>query len=217
MEQIQTQLSNAGRAEKSAAQKPAIVFDFGGVLMDWDPRYLYRKLFDSEEQVESFLREIDFFEWNVKQDAGRPFDAAIAELCEQFPQYCELIAAYDQRYEESLSDPIHGTVEILRRLKEAGYPLYGLSNWPDGKFQGVRHKFPFLEWFDDIVISGAVKLAKPDPRIFELLLERIGRPAQECVFIDDSAKNIAVAKEMGFKAIQFAGPDHLEQALSKML
>jgi 2-haloacid dehalogenase len=199
------------------AARPAIIFDFGGVLIDWDPRYLYRKLFDSDEQVETFLREVDFFEWNLKQDAGRAFEDAVAELCAQFPHYCEMISAYDHRYDESLSDPISGTVEILRTLKQAGYALYGLSNWPGEKFRNVRHKFPFFEWFDDIVISGEVRLAKPDPRIFALLLERIGRPAQECVFIDDSAKNIAVAREMGFQTIQFEGPEKLGQALASYL
>lgn len=205
--------------EKSPlAIKPVFVFDFGNVLIDWDPRYLYRKLFGSDLQaMENFLREVRFFEWNLEQDAGRPFKEAVAEMCDRFPQYCELIRAYDQRYEESLGGPIWPTVEILRELKDAGYPLYALSNWPAEKYHQVRHKFPFFDWFDDIVISGEVRLAKPDARIFELLLTRIGRPAGECLFIDDSPKNIAVAQSLGFQTIHFQSSEQLRQELEPYL
>jgi 2-haloacid dehalogenase len=194
--------------------KPAIIFDFGGVLISWDPRFLYRKLFATEEEIETFLEETGFFEWNLQQDAGRTFEEAVAELCALYPQHCAMISAYDQRYEESIGGSVVETVEILRSLKDAGYPLYGLSNWPDEKFRQVRHKFPFFEWFDDIIISGAVQLAKPDPRIFTLTLERIGRHAQECIFIDDSTKNIEVAQGMGFRTIHFQSPLQLEQDLA---
>jgi 2-haloacid dehalogenase len=214
MTKTQTQPNQLVSAQ---AVKPAIVFDFGGVLVDWDPRYLYRKLFDSENAIEVFLRETGFFEWNLQQDAGRPFKEAIAEMCEKFPQHCEMISAYDQRYEESLRGPITATVEILKELKDAGYPLYGLSNWPDEKFRLVRHQFPFFEWFDDLVISGEVRLAKPDPRIFELMLARIGRPPQECVFIDDSARNVGVARQLGFQTIHFRSPEQLRSELSRIL
>jgi 2-haloacid dehalogenase len=200
------------------AMKPVFVFDFGNVLIDWDPRYLYRKLFGGDMQaVENFLREVRFFEWNLEQDAGRPFEEAVAEMCNRFPQYCELIRAYDQHYEESLGGPIWPTVEILRELKDAGYPLYALSNWPAEKYIQVRHKFPFFDWFDDIVISGEVRLAKPDARIFELLLTRIGRPAGDCLFIDDSPKNIAVAQSLGFQTIHFQSPEQLRQELEPYL
>jgi epoxide hydrolase-like predicted phosphatase len=197
--------------------KLAIVFDFGNVLVDWDPRYLYRKLLDGDQAIEQFLGEVDFFEWNLEHDAGRPFDESIAEMCARFPQYCDLIRAYDLRYEESISGPIWPTVEVLRLLKDSGYPLYALSNWPSDKFDLVRPKYEFFSWFDDIVISGKVCIAKPDPRIFELLLERIGRPASECLFIDDSPRNIAVAEQLGFQTIRYDSTGQLKQELAKIL
>jgi 2-haloacid dehalogenase len=194
----------------------AIVFDFGGVLLDWNPRYLYRKLFDDNpDGVERFLAEIGFVEWNALQDEGRPFSEAVAELSEKFPHYGDLIRAYDERWEESIIGPIQSTVDILRELKGAGYPLYGLSNWSAETFQRVRHKYAFMDWFDDIVISGEVKLIKPDPRIYNLLLERIGRRAEECLFIDDSEANTAAADQLGFMTIRFESPRQLGDELSQ--
>lgn len=196
------------------SRHPAIIFDFGGVLIDWNPRYLYNKLLNGDQQaVENFLLETHFFEWNLQQDAGRSFSEALEEICSRYPQYCNLLRAYDERYEESISGPIWPTVEILRTLKAAGYPLYGLSNWPAEKWRQVSPKYSFFGWFDDIVISGEVGLAKPDPRIFHLTLERIGRPADECLYIDDSAHNIQVAAQLGFHAIHFRSPEELESAL----
>lgn len=194
--------------------KPAIIFDFGGVLLDWDPRYLYRKLFAGDEAaMNQFLEEIDFFVWNQKQDAGRPFEIAVAEACSQFPQYCELIKAYPARYEESLSGPIWDSVVILQSLKEAKYPLYGLSNWPAETFYRILPNFPFLGWFQDIIISGEVGLIKPDPRIFRILLDRVGRPAVNCLLIDDSQLNIQTAQELGFQTILFQSPAQLCEEL----
>ncbi len=194
----------------------AIIFDFGGVLIDWNPRHLYRKLLDDEQAVEDFMREIGFAEWNHEQDKGRPFPEGVAELSAKFPQYRDLIQAYDLRYDESILGPIQPTVDILRRLKQAGYPLYGLSNWNGDKFSSVRRQYPFLEWFEDIVISGDVKLAKPDPRIFQVLLARIGRTAGECLFVDDSAANIATAQQLGFATIHYRSPEQLEETLRRM-
>jgi len=195
----------------------ALVFDFGGVLINWDPRFLYRKLFNGDEEaMERFLAEIHFMEWNQNQDAGRPFAEAVAEHCQRYPAYCNLIRAYDERYLESLTEPIWPTVEILRLVKQAGYPLYALSNWPQEKFVLVRPKYEFFDWFDDMVISGAVGLAKPDPKIFHLLLERMGRPASECLIIDDSEKNIAVARQLGFQTIHHQSPEKLRQELVRL-
>jgi 2-haloacid dehalogenase len=203
---------------QSASRPPAIVFDFGGVLMDWNPRYLYRKLFHNDEQaMERFLAEIGFFEWNHLQDAGRPFSEAVAELCARHPQHCDLIRAYDERYEESLGGPIAESVEILRRLRASEISLYGLTNWPAEKFRLVRARYDFFSWFDAIVVSGEVCAAKPDPRIFQVLLARVGRPAEECLLIDDSPGNIAVARSLGFQTIQFHSPAQLEQALNAAL
>lgn len=192
----------------------ALIFDFGGVLLDWNPRYLYRKLFpDDEPAMEHFLDEINFTEWNKLQDAGRPFSVAVAELCTRHPHYCELIRAYDQRFLESVGGTITGTVDILRRLHQAGYPLYGLSNWPAEKFRLVRPRYEFFDWFQDMVISGEVGVTKPDPRIFQLLLQQVARPAEECLLIDDAPANLAAAASLGFQTIQFQHPEQLEAEL----
>jgi 2-haloacid dehalogenase len=193
----------------------ALVFDFGGVLVDWNPRHLYRKIFGGDEAaMESFLAEIHFYEWNQHQDAGRPFSVAVAELCQKHPQYCDLIRLYDDRYEESIRGPIWPTVKILEALKKAGYPLYGLSNWPEEKYKLVRPKYPFFDLFDDIVISGEVRIAKPDLGIFTILLARAHREAWQCVYIDDSIGNIEVAQEIGFHCIHFKSPEKLEADLA---
>lgn len=194
----------------------AIVIDFGGVLIDWNPRYLYRQLFpDNEAAMESFLAEIGFVEWNRQQDAGRAFSLAVAELEKQFPAYADLIHAYDERWEESIAGPLQGTVDLLRPLKEAGFELHGLSNWSSEKFAGVRTKYAFFQLFDTIVLSGDVKVVKPDPRIYRTLLERISRPARECLFIDDSPENIAAARALGFETILFESSEQLLRDLQE--
>ncbi len=192
----------------------AIVFDFGGVLMDWNPRYLYRKLFPGNDTaMERFLAEIGFTEWNQQQDAGRAFSLAVAELVQQFPSYAELIQAYHERWEESIAGPLQGTVDLLLPLKHAGFELYGLSNWSSEKFGAVRAKYAFFQLFDTILLSGDVKLIKPAPGIFDALLERIGRSASECLFIDDSEENISTARSLGFETIRFESPDQLRREL----
>jgi 2-haloacid dehalogenase len=196
---------------------PAIVFDFGGVLLDWNPRYLYRKLFDDDhEAVERFLDEIGFSEWNLKQDEGRPFAVAVAELSGRFPQHADLIKAFDERWEESMGGEIRPAVEILYALKRAGHSLYGLSNWSAETFRRIRHKHAFLDLFDAIVLSGEVKVAKPDRRIYALLLEKVNRPAEECLFIDDSEANVLAAARLGFKTIRFESPEQLEGELRRL-
>ncbi len=195
-------------------QELAVVFDFGGVLVDWNPRHLYRKIFSGDEDaMERFLEEIRFYEWNQKQDAGRTFSEAVEDLCKDFPQHCELIRLYDLRYEESITGPIWGTVAILEKLKSSGYLLYGLSNWPEEKYRLVRPKYSFFELFDDIIISGEEKVAKPDPRIFAILLGKIQREPWQCIYIDDSKQNIEVALELGFRCIHYQSPGQLDSDL----
>jgi len=185
--------------------------------MDWDPYYLYLKLLGNDRQaVERFLTAVDFFRWNLEQDRGRSYAEGTAELIARFPEYRELICAYDERYLETLGGAVQPVVDILRALKDAGYPLYGLSNWPAEKFALVRPGYPFFAYFDDIVISGEVGLVKPDQAIFNLLLERIGRPAGECLFIDDHDRNIHAARELGFQTIQFQSSQQLEAELRSM-
>jgi 2-haloacid dehalogenase len=202
---------------KSARPSLALVFDFGGVLFDWNPRYLFRPLFgDDPDTVEGFLTEIGFNEWNLQQDQGRTFAEAVAELSRRFPHYADYIKAFDERWEETIRGPIQPTVETLRALKQAGYPLYGLSNWSAETFRRIRHQYAFLDWFDAIVISGEVRLVKPDPGIFRLLLDRIGRGAEECLLIDDSEANIAAADQLGFMTIRFVTPEQLDETLHRL-
>ena len=198
-------------------QKPALIFDFGGVLVNWDPYRIYLSFFDGNtDAVDKFLAEIDFPAWNLEQDRGRSFAEGVAELSARFPQYADLIKAYNEHWEESISGPIQSTVDTLKPFKENGYLLYGLTNWSAEKFQLVKHKYPFFELFETILVSGAVRLVKPDPRIFHSMLEQIGRPAAECVLIDDSAVNVAAALQLGLKAIQFKSAPQMLAELAQM-
>lgn len=194
-----------------------IIFDYGGVLLEWDPRHLYRRFFPNQpEAMEQFLNEIKFAEWNAQQDKGRPFAEAVEILSSEFPQYAHLIRAYDEHWEESLTGVIHGTVEILKQLKVLKYSLYGLSNWSEETFLRARHKYDFFNLFDDMVISGEVKMIKPEPEIFHLALQKFGRSASECIYIDDSLPNIQQAQKMGFETIHFESPEQLKTELHKL-
>ncbi len=196
--------------------EPIIVFDFGGVLLDWDPRHLYRELFaGDDEAMEAFLQEIDFYDWNHQQDMGRPFAEGVAELSRQYPHRADLIAAFADRWEESIAGPIHETVETLEALKEQAYPLYGLTNWSAETFSLIRPRYDFLNWFEDIVVSGEIGLAKPAPDIYQVLLRRAEAPAERCLFIDDSAANIATAQELGFMTIHYRTSQQLDMELSQ--
>lgn len=193
----------------------AIVFDLGGVLIDWNPHCLYAPFFNSSAEIDRFLAEINFAEWNAQQDAGRPFAEGVAVLSAQFPHYADLIRAYHERWEDSVPGPIDGTVDLLKRLKQAGrHPLYALTNFSAETFPLMRQRYDFLELFETILVSGEVGLIKPDPAIYRLMLKKTGQPASECLFIDDSAKNVAAAQALGFDTIQFRSPAALEAELS---
>ena len=192
----------------------AIIFDFGNVLLEWNPRHVYRRYFpDNEEAMERFFHEVSFMDWNAQQDKGRTFADGVAELSRRFPQYEDLIQAYHDNWEDSIGDYFAGTVDIMKRLKQAGYPLYGLSNWSAETFPIAREKYDFFNLLDDIVISGEVGSIKPEPEIFEILLEKIGKPANQCLFIDDAPANIEQARRMGFAAIRFESAEQLEREL----
>jgi 2-haloacid dehalogenase len=192
----------------------AIIFDFGNVLLEWNPRYVYRRFFPNDpEGMERFLEEVNFMSWNTLQDKGRPFVEGVAALSQQFPHYSQLIQAYHEHWTDSIGESITGTVRVLQLLKQAGYPLYGLSNWSAETFPYVRQKHDFFDLLDDMVISGEVGHVKPDPEIFQILLDRINRPAQECLFIDDALPNIQQAEKMGFQTIQFQSPEQLSATL----
>lgn len=155
-------------------------------------------------------------EWNAHQDAGRPFHEGVKELSLQFPQYAELIQAYDQNWMDSITGTNDETIEIAKRLKRSGWALYLLSNFSVEKFDLIRPQYDFLNIFDDMIISGEHKLIKPDPKIFHLTLKRIGRKAEECLFIDDSSANIETANSLGFHTIQYISPTQLKSELTRL-
>ena len=195
----------------------AIVFDYGNVLLEWNPRYVYQRYFPDDPQgMEDFLKEIDFMEWNAQQDKGRTFAEGVATLSKQFPHHADLIQAYHDHWVDSIGEAYWETVDLIHKLKEKGYPIYGLSNWSAETFPYAREKYNFFELFDDMVISGAVGFVKPEPEIFQILLDKIGRPAEECLFIDDALPNIEQANTMGFKTIHFVSASHLKDALIEL-
>ena len=190
-----------------------IIFDIGAVLVDWDPRYYYRKVMKNEAEVENFLTEICTFEFNHSLDLGRPWADARAELVSKYPEYTVHIDAYWNNWLDMFSGPIHGTVDILKDLKARGFPVYALSNWNDVKFQVGLQVFPFFNLFDGRIVSGEVKVAKPDPRIYQLLLDTYKLTPHESLFIDDRKDNIDAASAFGIKAVQFISPEKLHEDL----
>jgi len=194
----------------------AAVFDLGGVLIDWNPRYLYRKLMADDAAVETFLTEICSQEWNSEQDLGRSWSEAVESLAREHPDQRALIAAYRERWEEMLGGPIDESVALLAELRASGLPLYALSNWSAETFPIALSRYPFLSWFTGIVISGEVRLAKPDPRVFRHLLDRFGLDAASTVFVDDSRRNVDAAAELGMIAIEFRDASQLRVELSAL-
>jgi len=191
-----------------------LVFDLGGVLIDWNPRYLYRKLIDDENDIDSFLSEVCNPEWNVKQDAGRALAEATAERIALFPEKKSLIEAFYDRWQEMLGGEIGETVAILRELKNKGESLYALTNWSGETYPIAEERFTFLQWFKGTLVSGVEKMAKPDPAIFHLLLNRYELKAQDCLFIDDSMANIEAAARIGFETHHFRTATGLRQELT---
>ncbi len=184
-----------------------IIFDLGGVLIDWNPRYLFRHFFVSHEAMEHFLGEVCTTDWNEMQDAGRSFSEATDILTNEFPEYKNEILMYYQRWKEMLGGPIHDTVQILTTLKDSQqYKIYALTNWSDESFPLAYEMFEFLPWFDGILVSGAEKMKKPDHQIFELLLERYGINRETSIFIDDNKNNINAASNLGIQSLHFKSP-----------
>ena len=191
----------------------AVVFDLGGVLIDWDPRYLYRKLLDDEAAVEEFLATVCTPAWNAEQDRGRPFADGVAELVARHPAHTAAITAFHERWAEMLGGAVGGTVEVLAELRAAGVPVYALTNWSAETFGIARERFEFLEWFDGVLVSGEERMIKPDPAIFRLLLDRFGLDPGATFYIDDSPANVAAADRLGFDAVRFTSPAQLRRDL----
>jgi len=202
---------------RGTSARTVAIFDLGGVLLDWNPRHLYRKLFDGDEAaMEHFLANVCTTEWNQRQDAGRTFAEAMQELFPHHADKLELIEAFGKRFGEMVRGPIDGALEVLAELKERNVPLYALSNWSAETFPLQRERFEFLSWFDGIVISGSEGVIKPDPRIFRILLERYGVTPQSAVFIDDVAANADAASALGIHGIHFRSPEQLRRDLAQV-
>jgi 2-haloacid dehalogenase len=194
----------------------AVVFDLGGVLVDWDPRHLYRSLFDDEAEMERFLAEVTTQAWNLEQDRGRPFAEAIAELSREHPDRAELIEAFWSRWPEMLGEPLHETVDVLADLRATGIRLLALTNWSAETFPLAIPRYPFLAWFEAVIVSGEVGMVKPDPAIFRILIDRHGLEPARTVLIDDSIANVEAAGALGFRALRFTDAAVLRRDLSAM-
>ena len=194
----------------------AIIFDFGNVFVNWDAHNLYKRFFSDAKSIDRFLDHISFHEWNAHQDAGRPFHEGVRELSSRFPHYADLIQAYDTYWMDSITGTNEETIEIARKLKRSGWTLYLLSNFSMEKFQLIRHRYGFLDIFDNLIISGEHKLIKPDPAIFKFTLKKIHRTAEECLFIDDSLPNIETARSLGIQTIHYQSPTQLNNELSRL-
>jgi len=191
-----------------------VVFDLGGVLIDWNPRHLYRDLIADEAEMEWFLSEVCHQDWNKKQDAGRTMAEATAERLAAFPEHRHLIEAYYGQFQRMWKGAIPGSVDVLRELKTAGVPVYALTNWSAETMPRARELFDFLNWFDGMVVSGGEGVIKPDRAIFALLCERFGLVPAETVFIDDHAANIEAGRAFGLKTVLFTDPGSLREHLA---
>lgn len=193
-----------------------VVFDIGNVLLNWDPRHLYRKVFDDHARMEWFLSEVCTNAWNIEQDRGRRFADAVAGLVEVHPHLETEIRAYDERWLETVAGPIEESVAILRELQAAGVPTYAITNFSAEKFVDAVRAWPFLGSFIDTIVSGEHRVLKPDPAIYRLLLDGNGLAAEACVFIDDSPKNVEGARAVGMHALHFTAPGQLRADLRGM-
>ena len=191
-----------------------IIFDFGGVLIDWNPAYLYRKVFDTEEEVTFFLENICNSAWNIQQDAGRPLAEATRILQKQHPEYADEIALYYGRWDEMLGGIIEENVKLIKPLKE-NYKVYGLTNWSAETLPIAMARYDFFGDLDGIVVSGDEKLAKPDPKIYQVLTDRYGIRPEESLFIDDNFDNIITAQKLGFQTIHLTADVNLAKVLKE--
>ncbi|GGE98444.1 HAD family hydrolase [Hymenobacter cavernae] len=192
----------------------AIIFDLGGVLIDWNPRHLYRKLITDEQEMTTFLDTITTPDWNEEQDAGRSLADGTAALVARHPQHRELIEHFYGRWSEMLGGAIQGTVDILTELRASQrYHLYALTNWSAETFPVAQAQFEFLNWFEGIVVSGTERMRKPTAEFYHLLLTRYGVEVQEAVFIDDNLRNIQAAQAIGLHTVHFQSPEQLRTEL----
>ena len=199
---------------QSQSQIKNIIFDLGGVLIDWNPKYVFRTVFDTEKEVDDFLANICTMEWNVQQDAGRSLEEATRILTEKHPKWKKEIAQYYGRWEEMLGGPIDANVKVLRELiASKKYRVLALTNWSAETFPIAQSRYDFLGWFEGIVVSGEEGCIKPDPKIYKILFERYDLDPSECLFIDDNLDNVAGSKACGMEAILCRPGDDLREGL----
>ena len=190
-----------------------VIFDVGNVLLHWDPRRIYRDEFQSDADIDAFLEEIGFHPWNLEQDRGRTWAEGVAHLSAEFPHHADRIARADRDWHRAVAGPIQPSVQVLRALTQAGQPVYGITNFSAEKWAECQEAYDFLHLFEDVVVSAHERMVKPQPEIYRLLLERNDLDAEQCVFIDDSAANIAGAAAVGLKVLHFQSPETLADDL----
>lgn len=196
---------------------PSIIFDVGHVLYDWDPRVLYERLIPEGEALDAFLRDVCTREWHFQHDAGRPFAETSAELIARHPEHADLIAAWGPRFSEQIPGPIAGMPELVAELDAAGVPLYAITNFSGEFFAPFRaQESQLFDRFRDIVVSGDERLMKPDPAIYRLAMHRFGVEANDAVFIDDRADNVAGAESVGMAGIVFTNAPALRRDLKAL-
>lgn len=192
-----------------------IIFDLGGVLINWNPRFVYRSIFNTEEEIDWFFDNICTNDWNENQDAGYPIEKATQELIEKHPDWEDQILAYYGRWEEMLGGEISESVSIFEKLREKNlYKFYALTNWSAETFPVALERFKFLQWFDGRVVSGEEKTRKPFHDFYNILLSRYNIDPSEAIFIDDNKRNVEAAEVLGIKSIHFESPDQLSASLS---
>ncbi|MDO5522815.1 MAG: HAD family phosphatase [Bacteroidia bacterium] len=192
-----------------------IVFDFGGVLIDWNPEYLYNKVFEDKEKMDYFFKNVCTFDWNIQQDAGRPLAEATAEKQKEFPEYADEIAMFYGRWDEMLGGEIIENTRLIKPLSEK-YNTYGLTNWSAETIPVAMQRYDFFSHLKGIVVSGDEKLVKPDPKLYYILLDRFNLNPEETLFIDDNPHNIDTAKLLGFNTIHYTQDVNLKERLTEM-
>lgn len=191
------------------------VFDIGMVLIEWNPRHLYRRVFADAARMEWFLAEVCHPDWNLELDRGRSFDDGVAEATARHPALAAEIALYRDRWQEMVPGAVDGTVALVEEMDAKGVPLYAITNWNGDMFRATRARFPVLDRFRDIVVSGDEGLLKPEPEIYQRLLSRNGLQAARCLFIDDSLKNVKGAEAVGMAGHHFTSPERLRADLTR--
>lgn len=190
-----------------------LIFDCGGVLLDWDPHHLYDPYFEDRSKTDWFLQNICTSDWNLQMDGGKPITVGVAELSAKFPEWSREISMFFTDWVKMIGGPIPGMLEFVQEMKTAGHGVYGLSNWSSETFSLIKDDYPVFQLLDGIVISGYEGVTKPGPEIYNLFLKRYSLRASDCVFIDDNAANVAGAEAVGIRGIRFTSVEALRAAL----